>query len=87
MSPRLASKDTNGRSKNDASASECAFAGDHESSVRLDRIMKFHRPEYKRDGDGVVDEQRMPICTGCEVNFWPCATVKLARGEWDSIPE
>lgn len=56
------------------------------SEVLLARVIDLHRPKYQQDAGGKIDREKAPICTGCEVNFWPCPTLKLADGTWESVP-
>ena len=79
---RTDKSDGSSRARNDVMTTDA-----HEnSSVLLQRVKDFHRPLYVRDRSGTVDQERQPVCTGCEVFFWPCPTVKLADGTWESVP-
>lgn len=44
--------------------------------VRLDEIARLHQPVRAPD-----DMKLAPVCQACEVSWWPCPTIKLARGQ------
>lgn len=56
------------------------------SPALLARVLAHHRPHYSQDESGKMNPDRQPVCTGCEVFWWPCPTVKLADGTWESVP-
>jgi len=88
MGTRLTRNGSNAASQNERThgSDDVMTTDGHEDSSRLQRVLAFHRPRYTQDQSGKVDSERLPICTGCEVNFWPCPTVKLGNGTWESVP-
>lgn len=53
---------------------------------RLEAVLAFHRPKVIHTERQAAVEP-MPICSGCEVFWWPCPTYRLAAGAWEVIPK
>lgn len=54
---------------------------------RLANILKLHAPKTVRLGmefyprKPLEEYETRTVCAGCEVNWWPCLTYRVATGE------
>lgn len=56
------------------------------TSHELDLVKKLHSPRSVRIGvpyntKSVESYEVRLICNGCEINWWPCLTYRVADGE------